>query len=345
MQRIVTLQRHIMETQRHIPGVSGEFSGLLTQITLAAKIISREVSKAGLLNILGFTDTGHQNTYGEAVRKLDVFANDIFIKALDHCGHVCVMASEENDDIITIPDKHEKGKYVVLFDPLDGSSNIDANVSIGSIFSIYRKITPGLDGTIEDCLQEGKKQVGAGYIIYGSSTMFVYCTGNGVHGFTLDPSVGEFLLSHENIQTPKRGAIYSVNEGNYNFWDVGIKKYIDYLKEMDSSTGRPYSSRYIGSMVADFHRNLLYGGIFLYPADYKKSRETASSKLRLRFEACPLAYIAEHAGGYASDGHTPILDIKPESLYQLSPIFIGSEEDVRDVERWIRENENSNRPN
>jgi fructose-1,6-bisphosphatase I len=242
------------------------------------------------------------------------------------------MASEEEEDIVQIPKEFHIGKYVLLFDPLDGSSNIDANISIGTIFSIYKRITPdGTPGTMEDCLQPGVKQVAAGYIVYGSSTMLVYTAGAGVHGFTLDPAFGEFILSHPNIQTPKKSKIYSINEGNYLYWHPGLKKYIKYLQDEDKDTSRPYSARYIGSMVADIHRNLLYGGIFMYPADSRNP----NGKLRLQYECNPMAFIVEQAGGRATNGKKRIMEIQPEKLHQRVPIFIGSEEDVKMVEKFI----------
>lgn len=328
--KLVTIERHITETQRKFPEATGEFSALLNDIALAAKIISREVNKAGLVDVLGFT--GETNIHGEKVQKLDEYADSIIFRALDHTGRLCVMASEEQEDIIPIPERFPSGKYALLYDPLDGSSNIDANVSIGTIFSIYRKISSGERGSLEDCLQQGMEQVAAGYIIYGSSTMLVFTTGNGAHGFTYDPSVGEFLLSHDTIKIPKRGKIYSVNEGNSERWEEGTKKYINYVKQMDKETNRPYSSRYIGSLVADFHRNLLYGGIFLYPADKKNPK----GKLRLMYEANPLAFIVEQAGGYASDGQQRILDIHPEFIHQRTPLIIGSYENVKTAEAFIQ---------
>jgi fructose-1,6-bisphosphatase I len=328
--RLVTIDRHITETQRKFPHATGEFSALLNDIALAAKIISREVNKAGLVDVLG--STGETNIHGEQIQKLDEYADSVIFRALDHTGRLCVMASEEREGIIPIPEHFPCGKYALLYDPLDGSSNIDANVSIGTIFSIYRKISRGERGTLEDCLQKGAKQVAAGYVIYGSSTMLVFTTGNGVHGFTYDPSVGEFLLSHDNIKTPKRGRIYSVNEGNFERWDDSTRRYINYLKQSDKETNRPYSSRYIGSLVADFHRNLLYGGIFLYPGDKKNPK----GKLRLMYEANPLALIVEHAGGYASDGYQNILEIQPESIHQKTPLIIGSYEDVKEAEEFIQ---------
>ncbi|MBE0573190.1 MAG: class 1 fructose-bisphosphatase [Ignavibacteriaceae bacterium] len=330
--QFMTLGRHIIEEQSKYSGATGELSKLLHDLSLAAKVISLEVNKAGLVDIIGFT--GDNNIHGEQVKKLDMLAHDMLIKAMDHGGHLCVMASEEEEDIIQIPQKFNIGKYVLLFDPLDGSSNIDANISIGTIFSIYRRVSPGDGpGTMKDCLQAGIHQVAAGYVVYGSSTMLVYTAGAGVHGFTLDPAFGEFLLSHPNIQTPKKSKIYSINEGNYLYWHPGLKKYIKYLQEEDKATNRPYSSRYIGSMVADIHRNLLYGGIFMYPADSRNPY----GKLRLQYECNPMAFIVEQAGGRASNGKMRILEIQPEKLHQRMPIFIGSEEDVKTVEKFMAE--------
>jgi fructose-1,6-bisphosphatase I len=332
--KFFTLARHIIEEEKKYPQATGELSGLLHELSLAAKVISLEVNKAGLVDILGFT--GDSNVHGEKVKKLDIFAHDMLIRAMDHGGHLCVMASEEEEDIIHIPSRFNIGKYVLLFDPLDGSSNIDANVSIGTIFSIYHRVSPeGEPGILEDCLQQGFKQVAAGYIVYGSSTILVYTAGNGVHGFTLDPAFGEFILSHKNIQTPKKSKIYSINEGNYLYWHPGLKKYIKYLQEEDEKTGRPYSARYIGSMIADFHRNLLYGGIFMYPGDSRNP----NGKLRLMYECNPVAFIIEQAGGRAIDGKQRILDIKPDNLHQRVPIFVGSEEDVNTVEKFMIESE------
>jgi fructose-1,6-bisphosphatase I len=322
-----------MEQERKYPRATGEFSNLLSEITLAAKIIMREVTKAGLVNILG--KSGNRNVQGEEVMKLDEFANDVIYKALDHTGHLCIMTSEEDELPRKIPDHYPCGKYVLNYDPLDGSSNIDVNVSIGTIFSIHRRISPGNShGGQQDCLQPGNRQVAAGYVIYGPSTMFVYTTGQGVHGFTYDPSVGEFLLSHEDIRMPARGQIYSINEGNTGRWDPGVRKYVEHLKA--DGDGRPYSARYVGSLVADVHRNLLYGGIFLYPADQKNRR----GKLRLLYEAAPLAFIAEQAGGAASDGERRILDLVPESLHQRTPLIIGSAEDVQEAEMFLQGKEN-----
>src|SRR5436853_745292 len=296
--KITTVQQHILDEERMHPGATGDITALLTTLTLAAKIISREVNMAGLAKILGAT--GKVNVQGEAVQKLDEFAQHTICSVMGHNGHLCVMASEESENIIPIPDGSKRGKYVLMFDPLDGSSNIDVNASIGTIFSIHRKITKNHeDGSLEDCLQKGCGQVAAGYFIYGSSTMMVYTTGNGVHGFTLDPSLGEFLLSHENIKTPARGKIYSINEGNFQKWDSGTQRYIQSLKQESKELGRPYSLRYIGSLVADFHRNLMKGVLFLYPGP--------KGQLRLLYAAASLEMIAEQPGGDATTGETRIL--------------------------------------
>jgi len=321
--KFMTLVRQIHEGEQSHPGATGEFSDLLHGLSLAAKLVWREVTKAGLVNILGKTD--RLNISGDEVKKLDEFADETIFKMMDHVGHLCVMASEENEDLLHIPEHYPQGRYALIYDPLDGSSNIDANVTIGSIFSIHRRVSREGKGTMDDVLQPGHKQVAAGYILYGSSMMFVYCAGHGVHGFTLDPTVGEFLLSHENIRIPPRGSIYSVNEGNIGRWKPEMQRYVQYLKQEDKETGRPYSSRYIGSLVADVHRTLLYGGIYCYPGDTR----SPEGKLRLMYENNPLAYIVEHAGGAASDGRQRILDIQPDSLHQRSPLFVGSVEEVR----------------
>lgn len=324
--KLVTLMRHILEEQKErFPAAKGDFTRMMLDLTLAFKIISREVNKAGLVEILGATDD--QNIQGETVMKLDQFAQDRIFKAMDHGGHLCCMASEEVEGIIPIPDQFEKGKYILVFDPLDGSSNIDKNVSIGTIFGVYRRVTESGQGTLEDILQKGSEQVAAGYVVYGSSTILVYSTGAGVHGFTLDPSVGEFLLSHPDIRIPEKGKVYSANEGNYHSWDAGTRAYFDWLKERDSATQRPYSSRYIGSLVADFHRNLLAGGVFLYPPDCEDPKNP-KPKLRLVYEANPLAFLVEQAGGKASTGHQRILDVQPTGLHQRVPLIIGSAWDV-----------------
>ncbi|MDF1549440.1 MAG: class 1 fructose-bisphosphatase, partial [Bacteroidales bacterium] len=306
----------------------------LSHIGIAAKIVNREVNKAGLVDILG--EIGSENIQGESQKKLDVFADEQFISALKASGECCGIASEENQDIVTFDTNLAKdGKYIVTMDPLDGSSNIDVNASIGTIFAIYRRLSDlGHEAAIDDFLQEGTRQVAAGYVIYGSSTMLVYTTGRGVNGFTLDPSIGEFCLSHPNIQTPETGTIYSINEGNYIKFPEGVKKYIKYCQESDKPTNRPYSSRYIGSLVADFHRNLLKGGIFLYPS----TESYPEGKLRLLYECNPMAYIAEQAGGKASDGKgNRILDIKPNSLHQRVPIYVGSRQMVDRAEDLILE--------
>jgi fructose-1,6-bisphosphatase I len=328
MSKIKTVQQHILDEERMHPEATGDFTALMTSLTLAAKIISREVNMAGLVKILG--GTGETNLSGDSVQKLDIFAQDTICRAMSHNGHLCAMASEESEDIIPLPAGSKKGKYVLMFDPLDGSSNIDVNASIGTIFSIHRKISKnGENGAIEDCLQKGSDQVAAGYFIYGSSTMMVYTTGNGVHGFTLDPSLGEFLLSHENIRTPARGKIYSINEGNMHAWDAGTRRYIEYVKEDRKDRGHPYSLRYIGSLVADFHRNLLKGGIFLYPGP--------KGKLRLLYEASPLAMVVEQAGGAATTGAQRILDVQPTTLHQKVPLIIGTREDVEEYSQFYRE--------
>ena len=331
--RFMTLPRHIVEGEKLHPEATGELSTILLQLGLAAKLISLEVNKAGLAEILGFT--GDENVHGEKVKKLDIYAHEMLIKAMDHGGHFCVMASEEEEDIIHLPPHQKIGKYVLLFDPLDGSSNIDANISIGTIFSIYRRISPGTGpGTLQDCLQPGFQQVVAGYVVYGSSTMLVYTAGHGhgVHGFTLDPAFGEFLLSHDDIKIPNHGRIYSLNEGNYFTWPLGLKNYIKYL-QANMFEGKPYQARYVGSMVADIHRTLLYGGIFIYPGDKRNPK----GKLRLMYECNPMAFIMEEAGGRATDGKKRILEIQPTGLHERTPIFIGSIEDVLLVEKFLRE--------
>lgn len=331
---VQTLNRHIIDQERKYPEATGAFTKLLTDIALAAKIISYHVNKAGLFDILG--TAGGINIHGESQKKLDVFANETMIRALVHGGLLCALASEESDGIIPIPDEFPIGKYVCCFDPLDGSSNIEANVSIGTIFSIFKRVTSdGKPGREEDLLQPGYKQVCAGYVVYGSSTMLVYTTGSGVDGFTLDPSYGEFVLSSANIQIPKKGKIYSVNESYFDYWDEGMKNYIRWAKKVVPEEGRPLNSRYIGSLVADFHRSLLYGGIFLYPGD-NKSPNRKQGKLRLMYEANPLAFIVEQAGGSASDGHRRILDIQPDTLHQRIPLIIGSEQDVKIAEEFIQ---------
>jgi len=328
--KVTTLGQFIIERQADFPYAKGELSRLLRDIGIAAKVVNREVNKAGLVDILG--EMGTSNVQGEEQKKLDVFANEQFISALSSGGECCAVASEENEEMIHISnDVSQNAKYVVCIDPLDGSSNIDVNVSIGTIFSIYRRVT--LDGPIQlkDFLQKGVEQVAAGYVIFGSSTMMVYTTGKGVNGFTLDPSIGEFCLSHADMKMPATGTIYSINEGNSVHFPEGVRKYIDYCKVEDTTTKRPYSSRYIGSLVADFHRNLLKGGIYIYPPTAK----SPLGKLRLIYECNPLAWIAEQAGGKASDGHNRILEIQPTSLHQRVPLFIGSSEMIKMAESFM----------
>ena len=329
--KVVTIERHIIEQQTRSDGATGDFSALLRDLALAFKIINREVMQAGLVDALGAT--GERNVQGEIVQKLDAFADTVIYRAMDHGGHLCGMASEENANILPIPKEYPLGKYVLLFDPLDGSSNIDVNVSIGTIFSILRRVTPeGTPGTLQDFLQPGYKQIAAGYTIYGPSTMLVYTAGRGVYGFTYDPSVGEFLLSHDDIHIPEHGTIYSVNEGNYNKWDSRIQQYIDWAKrDVPEENKKAYSLRYIGSMVADVHRTLLYGGVFLYPADVKSHR----GKLRLLYEANPMSFVVEQAGGRARDGGNRVLEIVPEQLHQRTPLIVGSPKNVEEVERFI----------
>jgi len=331
MRPVTTLGQFIIEKQHHFPYAKGELSRLLRDIGIAAKIVNREVNKAGLIDILG--DAGSTNVQGECQKKLDIYANEQFISALSSGGECCIVASEENDDIICIESEVSKNaKYIVAIDPLDGSSNIDVNVAVGTIFSIYRRKSTDGKASIEDVLQQGNNQVAAGYIIYGSSTMLVYTTGKGVNGFTLDPSIGEFCLSHPDMRIPKDGTIYSINEGNYVHFPEGVKQYIKYCQVEDRATNRPYTSRYIGSMVADIHRNIIKGGIFIYPP-------TASSpqgKLRLLYECNPMAFIIEQAGGRASNGFERILDTKAQSVHQRSPVFIGSENMVKKAEEFLQ---------
>jgi fructose-1,6-bisphosphatase I len=331
--KFVTLYRHIIDEERKYPSATGQLSDLLADIALACKLISLEVNRAGLIDILGFT--GDENVHGEKVKKLDEYAHQTLVRSMEVSGHLCAIASEESENFIPVSEKfmgeRPMSKYICHFDPLDGSSNIDANISIGTIFSIYKRVSKSGPGTLEDCLQCGTEQVAAGYVIYGSSTIMVYTTGQGVHGFTLDPTVGEFLLFYENIQIPKKSKTYSVNEGNYSKWDKNLQKYIDDLKSENIEKGRPYTARYVGSLVADFHRNLLYGGLFMYPADKKNP----NGKLRLLYEANPLAFIIEQAGGRASNGKDRILEIVPLDLHQRTPLFIGSEEDVLEAEKYL----------
>ncbi len=334
MSRIVTIERHILQQQKNYPNASGIFTNLLYDIAMAAKIISRETNRAGLTDILG--TVGSQNIHGERQQKLDVFADEMIFKMNDHTGRLCAMASEEHDAIIEIPPTFDKGKYVLLYDPLDGSSNIDVNVSVGTIFAIHRKVSEGEYGTDDDVLQAGHRLAAAGYVIYGSSTMMVYSTGQGVHGFTLDTSVGEFLLSHPDIRVPQDAKYYSTNHGNERYWTPGIQRYVRWLQGADPADPRePLSHRYIGSLVADFHRNMLRGGVFLYPGDNFKP-ETPYGKLRLMYEAQALAFLIEQAGGYASDGVGSILDIQPHDLHQRTPLIVGNRDLVEKAEDFIK---------
>lgn len=334
MSKLTTLGEFIVERQSDFPFAKGELSRLLSAIRLAAKVVNREVNKAGLVDdILGAA--GEENVQGEQQQKLDVYANIKMISALKAQQEVCGIGSEENEDFIAF-DKGEAiwGKYVVLMDPLDGSSNIDVNVSIGTIFSIYRrKSKPGTVATLNDFLQPGVDLVAGGYVIYGSSTMLVFSTGNGVNGFTLDTSIGVFCLSHPNMKIPQDGNIYSINEGNYKQFPEGVKRYIKYCQEEDEESNRPYTSRYIGSLVADFHRNLIKGGIYIYP----QTGANPQGKLRLMYENIPLAFLVEQAGGKASDGSRRIMEIKPEHLHQRTPLFIGSKKMVENAESFMRE--------
>jgi fructose-1,6-bisphosphatase I len=318
---VVTIERYIIEQERLFPEATGELSGILYDIALAAKIITNKVRMAGLVDILG--RAGSDNVQGEAQEKLDVFANETIIKAMDHGGRLAAMASEEEADIIPIPDGFKCGKYVLLFDPLDGSSNIDVNVPVGTIFSVMRKITRGVRGDMEDMLQPGRRQVAAGYIIYGSSTMLVYTTGQGVHGFTLDPLLGEFLLSHPDIKIPVKGRYLSVNDSYEQHWDDSVKALMRRFRGLDGQQ-KAMNVRYVGSLVADFHRNLLGGGIFCYPGNAQSPR----GKLRLLYECNPLAFIVQQAGGAAIDGSKDILEVPPTELHQRSPLYIGSKEAV-----------------
>jgi fructose-1,6-bisphosphatase I len=331
MTKVITLGQFIIEKQADFPYAKGELSRLLRDIGIAAKIVNREVNKAGLIDILG--NAGSMNIQGESQQKLDVYANEQFISALKSGGECCIVASEENNDIIFLDtDVSKNAKYIVAIDPLDGSSNIDVNVPIGTIFSIYRRKSSEGQATLSDVLQKGTEQVAAGYIIYGSSTMLVYTTGKGVNGFTLDPSIGEFCLSHPDMKIPKTGYIYSINEGNYVHFPQGVKSYIKYCQVEDKETKRPYSSRYIGSMVADIHRNLIKGGIFIYPV----TASAPKGKLRLVYECNPMAFIIEQAGGRATNGNQRIVEINVNELHQRSPIIIGSEEMVKKAESFMQ---------
>lgn len=328
MMHITTLEQHFLAEHRRL-GARGNFTSLLTAIGVAAKVITREVRRAGLNAILGAA--GSENTHGETQQKLDLLANELLCRTVIPTGHLCAVASEEMEGLLPIPDDVPRGPYTLAFDPLDGSSNIDYNVSVGTIFSIHRRITPEGPGMEADLLQRGATQVAAGYVVYGSSTMFVYSTGAGVFGFTLDPTIGEFVLSHPNIRTPPRARMYSTNEANRDRWNPGIRGFVDELRS-PIRNGGACTSRYVGSLVADFHRNLLAGGIFLYPGDSKNP----NGKLRLLYEAAPLAFLVEQAGGRASTGCERILDIQPTHLHQRVPLILGCAEDVAEAEQFIR---------
>ncbi|MDR2414931.1 MAG: class 1 fructose-bisphosphatase [Odoribacteraceae bacterium] len=331
MHKVTTLNQFIVERQAEIPGATGEFSRLLHHVGIAAKKVHREVNKAGLVDILG--RVGTVNVQGENQQKLDVFANATFMDELRASGECCGVATEENEGIVVFDEELcREGKYVACMDPLDGSSNIDANVSVGTIFSIYRRKSAVGECPVEsDFLQVGTEQIAAGYVIYGSSTMLVYTAGRGVNGFTLDTSIGEFCLSHPLVQTPARGRIYSINEGNYVNFPVGVKKYIKYCQEIDEEGGRPYTSRYIGSLVADYHRNMLHGGLFLYP----ETNAYPEGKLRLVYECNPVAFIAEQSGGMATDGTRRVLELVPGSLHQRVPFYAGSREMTRKLMEFL----------
>ncbi len=326
----VTVTEHLLLQQQKVPFATGNFTALFNDLILSAKVIARSVNKAGLLDILG--GTGEVNVQGEKVQKLDEFANEILIYRMSRSGMICAMASEENEELIRVPSSLQRGEYILVFDPLDGSSNIDVNINVGTIFSILRRKTDLPDDIDEkELLVAGVEQVAAGYFLYGTSTMLVYTTGYGVHGFTLDPSVGEFLLSHPDIKIPEQGHIYSVNEGNWQSWDTATKEAVEYFKEPCETRSEPCSARYVGSLVADFHRTLLYGGIYMYPPDLREGK--SQGKLRYLCEASPLAFVVENAGGLATDGKRRILDVVPQSLHDRIPLFIGSKNDVEAVSK------------
>lgn len=326
----VTLSRFIIEQQTAYPEATGEFSVLLTQIGLVGKLIAHDLRRAGLIDVLG--TTGETNVQGEVVKRLDMIANDTFLRVFEHSGLVCVLASEEMEKPIQLPQHWPKGKYMLLFDPLDGSSNTDVNMPLGAIFSILKHDGRGRLPAEAELFRKGTEQVAAGYLLFGSSTMLVFSVGQRVHGFTLDPSIGEYLLSHENIRIPKKGKVYAANEGNYHRWLPGTQKYVDALKVKNKAAGRPYSARYSGCLVADVHRILLGGGIYLYPGEMDKPE----GKLRLLYEANPMAMVVEHAGGKATTGTERILDLEPKALHQRVPLIIGSAEDVEQAEAYIQ---------
>jgi fructose-1,6-bisphosphatase I len=326
----LTLSRFITQNRASHQGATEEFSSLLTQIGLVGKLIAQDLRRAGLINILG--TTGGTNVQGETVKKLDAIANDTFVKVFQHSGYVCALASEEMEKPISLPGNWPHGKYMLLFDPLDGSSNTDCNMPLGAIFSILKYDRTDRLPTEDELLRKGTEQVAAGYLLYGASTMLVYTVGQGVYGFTLEPGIGEYLLSHEQIRIPEKGKVYAANEGNYHKWPAGTKKYIDSLKVSDKTTGRPYSGRYSGCLVADVHRILLGGGLYLYPGEVDKPE----GKLRLMYEANPLAFVVERAGGKATTGMARILEVEPKKLHQRVPLIIGSRRDVETAEAFIQ---------
>lgn len=327
MTKITTIERFILDNQPQY--AKGDFTGLLYDIALAAKVIARQVNRAGLANILG--EVGARNIQGEEQQKLDVYADDVIYRLCDHTGRLCVMASEEHEDLLPIPSHHDKGSYVLVFDPLDGSSNIDVNISIGTIFGIYRCLDMEQRGRLEDVLQPGRNLVAAGYILFGSSTMLVYSTGQGVHGFTLEPEIGEFLLSHENMSPPEPPNYLSANMSYQDRWSPGVQRYMSWLQGQEDDNTPALSLRYIGSLVADFHRNLLRGGVFCYPAERIKPH----GKIRLLYEAAPLSFLMEQAGGYASNGYQSILDIQPTSLHQRTAFYVGNRSLVEKIEEYL----------
>lgn len=332
MTAIMTIERFILQQQARFPDATGTLTNMLYDIALAAKLIARETTRFGLTDIIGSSNSA--NVHGERQQKLDLYADEVIRQITDYTGRLCGMASEEHEDIIEIPAQFGRGKYVLLYDPLDGSSNIDVNVSVGTIFAIHRKITHGEMGTIDDVLQRGRSLVAAGYVIYGSSTMLVYTTGQGVHGFTLDSSVGEFLLSHPNMRMPEQPIYYSANHGREKFWTPGVRRYVKQLQGLHGEGGQPLSHRYIGSLVSDFHRNLLRGGVFVYPGELGGGTKP-HGKLRLMYEGQAMAFIAEQAGGRASDGLGDLLDIVPHTLHQKTPCFIGNTALVDLAEQYI----------
>lgn len=330
--KLITIDRHINEEQDLHPEATGEFTFLLHDLTFAIRLIEKEIRRAGLTDILGMTE--NINVHGESVKKIDQFAYEVIYKAMDHNGNLCVMACEESEELMKIPQQYPKGKYVLVFDPLDGSSNIDVNITLGTIFGFYKRLDPTSreDGTIDDVLQPGRKLVAAGYVLYGSSTMLVYTTGHGVHEFTYDPTIGEFLLIGRNICIPEWNNQYSINEGYFHLWNDKIRRYIDFIKTPSPDKKRPYTLRYVGTAVADVHRVLHYGGIFMYPADSKNP----NGKLRLLYEASPLSFVIEQAGGLSTDGKNNILDIIPENIHQRTPLFIGGRRNVEELMQFLQ---------